>query len=404
MTAALLQDNNKDSNMKILRIDPFHGASGDMLLAAMLDAGVPEDVIFKPLYELLPEEFKVSSKKVKRHNLSATELTIKERSNPGGRFRNLHDLLSIIEKSDISERGKNNARRCISNLAKAEARIHCIPAEEVHFHEIGAIDTIIDTIGFMAALDYLSVEEIYVSPTAVGSGVVRTEHGEMPLPVPAVMELLKGFTVRHCNEIEGMELCTPTGAMLLAGLGRPLSEMPLARPVVSGYGAGRNDPPGFSNCLRLTLMEVQPVSMNMEEMIQAETVIDDQTPEQISWAAEQIRKAGAVETAITTVALKKGRTGFLLSILLDKALSDQVFNTLFKETTTLGVRYFPVKRRTLERRFVRRDTRWGKVTVKQGILDDHVLTSSPEYEDCAEIASRERVPLKDVFKEANRDG
>ena len=389
--------------MKILRIDPFHGVSGDMLLASMIDAGVPEEVIFQPLYKLLPDEFQVSSKKVKRHNLASTELTILKGTKLETGFRNLKDLLALVEKSDLSDKGKGSARRCLSNLSAAEAKIHGIPVEQVHFHEIGAVDTMVDTLGFMAALDYFSVEEIYVSPVAVGAGTVKTEHGEMPLPVPAVVELLKGFPVRQCDEIEGMELCTPTGAMLMAGLGRPVSEMPMATPIASGYGAGAKDPPGFSNCLRVTVMERHLPSMNPEEMIKAETVIDDQTPEQISWAAEQIRRAGAIETSITPVMLKKGRTGFLLSILLDRSLVDQVFEIVFRETTTLGIRYFPVQRRILERRIVQRKTPWGCVSVKQGILDNKVVTSSPEYEECAEIAVREGVPLKDIYKETNRE-
>jgi uncharacterized protein (TIGR00299 family) protein len=390
--------------MRILRIDPFHGASGDMLLAAMLDLGVPEHVVFSELARMLPGEFSVQVRKVMRRNIEATGLTIVENKEAVSRFRNLHDLLALIRKSSLPAARKTDAERCVRNLASAEAGIHGIDVEDVHFHEIGAVDTVIDTVGFMAALDHLEVEEIYVSPVAVGWGVANMEHGEMPLPVPAVLELLKGFQLRHCAGAENMELCTPTGAMLLAGMGRPLAEIPLASPVASGYGAGSHDPPGFANCIRLTLMDVCDLHGTGGGMIQAETVIDDQTPEQLSWAVERIRKAGAVETAITSVMLKKGRTGFLLSMLFHDSVREQVFDVLFRETTTLGVRYYPVERRVLERRTLVRDTPWGKISVKQGVKDGRVVTESPEFEDCARLADAAGAPLKEVFRHATGRG
>lgn len=392
-------------NMKVLKIDSFNGVSGDMLLSALIDTGIPESKIFEPVRQALGDEsISLYTERVKRGAFSALKLVIDENNRKTPFFRDLHALFTIVDRSSLSELRKIDARRCLENLARVEARIHGIPLEKVHFHEVGGVDTLIDTIGFMAALDYLEIEEVFVSPVAAGNGMVTTEHGEMPLPVPAVVDLLKGLPIQGRSSIQNMELCTPTGAMLLAGVGKPIHEMPDACPVASGYGAGHNNPEGFANCLRVIVMEALSEGVkgdiNFESMIQAEAVIDDQTPEQIAWASAQLERAGAVETSITPVTLKKRRPGFRLGILFNEKDMHKIFHTLFLETTSLGVRYYPVRRQTLQRQIVVKNTPWGKVSVKQGILNGEVVTSSPEYQECAAIAERENVPLKEVFKAA----
>ncbi|MBR9976475.1 MAG: nickel pincer cofactor biosynthesis protein LarC, partial [Bacteroidetes bacterium] len=312
-----------------------------------------------------------------------------------GRQRGYREIVELIDASTLAESVRERARAMFLNLAKAEARVHDMPIEEVHFHEVGAVDSIIDIVGTAICIDILGVDAVYSTPLRTGSGtVIRTQHGMMPVPAPATMELLKGYPV----ELTALpyELTTPTGATIIA----TLSSGVLARDCVLrvdaiGYGAGTKEFPELPNMLRLVVGEIDTPSTD-EALLLLETNIDDMNPELYPYVLERLLETGARDAWLTPVLMKKGRPAHVLTVLGDEAHRDILLSLLWNETSTTGVRIQTVTRRILPRSVEQVQTRFGAVTVK-GIQRDGTQLCVPEFEECRRIARERNLPLIEVY-------
>jgi hypothetical protein len=312
--------------------------------------------------------------------------------------RRLADLLAIVERSALSERARAAAGDLFRRLARAEARVHGVAVEEVHFHEVGAIDSIVDACGAVVALELLGWPRAVASPPELGSGFVKTAHGLLPVPPPAVLELLLGLPVRPGGPPG--EAVTPTGAALLAGL-FSLGPLPPHRPVRVGYGAGTARWPDRPNVARLTLAEAEArPAAGDEPLVVVECNLDDVTGQLAARAIEQALAAGALDAWAAPLTMKKGRPGLLLGALCEPARREAVARVFLTETSTLGVRFTRVERQALQRELTPVETRYGTVLVKVARLDGRVVNAHPEYDDCLALAEERGVPVKEVLAEA----
>lgn len=401
--------------MNVLFFDPYHGAAGDMIVGALLDLGAPLERLAGPLERMLPGAFTLGAERVKRGGIRATQFRVHltESSDAAGHpRRHLKDVLELIDRADLSDWVRQTAHGCFQRLAEVEAAIHGTTPERVHFHEVGAVDSIVDTVGALLAVEALGPERIYSAPVALGRGVTACEHGTLPLPVPATAALLQGFLTRPAApdrpDLVDLEMCTPTGAMLLTALAEPVAAMPAMRPERIGCGAGTREDPGIANLIRAVWGRTDEAAAppargaSATAMIQIECVIDDMPAELMGFLFERLHGAGAVEVTTQAVGLKKSRPGVLLSVLLEPSLLEHVRDAIFAETTTFGMRYFPVERFVLDRRHVAVETPWGPVGVKLGLQGGRTVTASPEYEDCRKIAEQKGVALREVYAAAIR--
>ena len=390
--------------MKTLYFDCFAGASGDMILGALVGIGVDERHLAGQLSLLGVAGYEIDFASVDRSGISATKADVRVPHEHA--HRHLGDILKIIYDSGLSDGVKERAAHIFSRLAEAEARVHNLPVERIHFHEVGAMDAIIDVVGACVGFEALGIERFVSSPLHVGSGMVEMAHGRFPVPPPAVAELLKDAPV-YSSDITG-ELVTPTGAAIISTVASEYGPLPKMKIKRAAYGAGSRDYPRFPNALRLILGEsfaeeerlASASQQGMEErLVMLETNIDDMSAQRFGYLMERALEVGALDCFFTPVQMKKNRPGVLVSILCRPEESGKLCELLFTETTTLGVRESEVKRRALEREIVRVETRFGAIDVKVAHLNGQVMNEMPEYEQCLAAARRANVSLSFVEEE-----
>jgi uncharacterized protein (TIGR00299 family) protein len=375
--------------MKICYLDAFSGISGDMTVGALIDAGASADAVIDALASL---GARVSVEKTRRGGVTASKFRVEKESGAG--HRHLPKILEMIAGSRISERAKRDAAAVFTKLGEAEARVHGTAIEKVHFHEVGAMDSIADIVGACVALDLLGVEELRCSAINVGSGTVKTEHGVLPVPAPATAVLLEGKPV-YARGPE-VELTTPTGAAIVATLAAGFGAMPAMRIGSIGYGAGDRDFAERPNVLRAMVGES---AMAPEAMLVSviEANIDDANPQVLGYAIERLMEAGALDASLAPIQMKKNRPGSLLRVIARPEDQETLAQLIFAETSTLGLRIHSAERRVEERSVIRVDTEFGKIRVK---VSRHGMFA-PEYEDCRAIAARTGTPLLKVIAAAN---
>ena len=385
--------------MTFAYFDCFSGISGDMTLGALVDAGVSIDALRAELAKLNLPGYEIRADKVTRSGIAATKVTVVV-NQKDQKSRHLSDIVSIIGSSTLSSTVKEKSSRIFTRLADAEAKVHGTTPDKIHFHEVGAVDSIVDNVGSVIGLELLGVTRIMTSAINVGSGMVKTAHGMIPIPAPATAELLTNIPFYQSST--QFELATPTGAVIISTLGSSFGPMPLMKVNRIAYGAGDKDFPGQPNVLRLMIGEM--VATDEEDTsIVIETNIDDMNPQVYDYFIEKLIQQGAQDVYLTPIIMKKGRPAILLSVLTDKSKSDVMLNTLFRETTSIGVRIQEVGRRKLSREIGEVDTVYGKIRIKISRRGNEILTVTPEYEDCRRIAEERQIPLKQVMEEAKKN-
>lgn len=378
--------------MKTLYFDCFAGASGDMILGAMVAAGVDPGFLREQLSLLGVSGFSIDFETVNRSGLSATYTRVETAHEHS--HRSIADIKQIIHGSDLSGAVKQRAVQIFTRLAEAEARVHNEPVEHVHFHEVGALDAIVDVVGAAICFDALKIERFVCSPLHVGSGMMKMAHGQFPIPPPAVTELLKGVPF-YATEIKG-ELLTPTGAAIITTVCSEYGPIPAIKTEATGYGAGTREYQDFPNVLRVLVGESEARDATDERLWMLETNLDDASPQIIGHIMDRVLALGALDCFFTPVQMKKNRPGVLLSVLCGRDEKEAVMKLLFTETTTIGVRSYEVTRRALQRSVVRVETQYGPIDVKVAHLDGRVVNEMPEFEQCREAAAQAGVPLKIV--------
>lgn len=395
--------------MKTIRsayFDCFSGISGDMVLGALVDAGADLRAIEGELRRLGLEGWKISASKVQRRAIFATH--VKVETEEQHHHRGLSIILKRIDDAKLAPRAADRARRIFTRLAEAEAHVHQMPIEQVHFHEVGAVDSIIDIVGAAIGFEILGIDEFACSPLDVGAGQVKTAHGLLPVPAPATAELLRGAPTYSSGLAR--ELVTPTGAAIAATLATRYAEMPAMTLRAIGYGAGSADNAEKPNVLRILIGEraasdvVEPsgASEYWDAPVTAiETNLDDMSPQIYGYFADKALEAGALDVFSTPAQMKKNRPGLLVTILTEPANVSRLIDLVFRETTTIGVRTYEVRRKTLPREWVPMTTAFGEVRMKISRLNGAVVNATPEYEDCRKIAAERGVPLKQVMAAAS---
>jgi len=377
--------------MRICYLDAFSGLSGDMTVGALIDAGADATALFEILGALgTGAQFSVD--KTKRRGIEASKFRVT--AGDGKAHRHLSHILKMIEAAALPQRAGERARQIFERLGAAEAKVHGVPVEKVHFHEVGAVDSICDIVGACVALELLAVEALYCSAVNVGSGTVSTEHGIMPVPAPATAELLIGRPVYSRGP--AVELTTPTGAAIAATLATAFGPMPPMLIVATGYGAGDKDFAEHANVLRALIGETTNAAESTTISV-IEANIDDSTPEVLGYAMERLMAAGALDVTIQPVLMKKNRAGQLLRVLSTPALQEAMAAILFAETSTFGLRIYPAERRVKARRISEVETDYGRVRIK--ISEDGSF--APEYEDCRKLAEERAIPLRRVMEAAS---
>ena len=426
--------------MKILYFDAFNGAAGDMILGAFLDAGLPLAALKDALGSLGLRDYEVSAGQVLRAGVTATKFQLLERSpaavapgaerahehrhehehahghgqehahghdhggesgprdaprshSGGHAHRSLKEIHHLIEHSSLAAAGKARARAMFDRLAEAEAAIHGMPVEQVHLHEVGALDSIIDVVGAVFAFEWAAADRVIVSPLNVGGGTVRSAHGQFPVPAPATVRLLGDAPVYSAGP--RMELLTPTGALVLTGYASGFGPMPPMRVQQAGYGAGDRDFADTPNVLRLLVGESDE-SASAERIVVLECEIDDMNPQLFGPLMDRLYAGGALDVFYAPVQMKKNRPGTLVTVLAPPARRDQLVAIVFRETTTIGVRYSEVQRERLDREFVQVETPLGPVRFKVARRGGAIVNGAPEFDDCVRIAGERHMPVKDV--------
>ena len=378
--------------MKIAYFDCISGIAGDMTLGALLHAGMPLDYLRTELAKLHVHGFEIVEKSVVHSGIAAVHVDVVTEHQH--EHRHLAHIIHIIESSTLSDRVKNQAVRIFTRLAEAEAKVHGTTPEEVHFHEVGALDAIVDVVGSCIGLEYFDVDAVVSTPLRLGTGTVKCAHGSMPVPVPAVVELTRGVPTTR-TMIDG-ELTTPTGAAILTTLASsygPLTEF-ISEHV--GYGAGTKIREETPNVLRISIGRVNG-TYETDHSLLLETNIDNMNPEIFGYLTDLLFEAGAHDVYMTPIYMKKGRPGTLLSVITDESKADDIFEILFRETSTLGVRIERVSRRKVKRRSATVTTPFGPVRVKVA-CGNGFERFAPEYEDCARIAREKKIPLLSVYE------
>ncbi|MCD4733319.1 nickel pincer cofactor biosynthesis protein LarC [bacterium] len=367
--------------MKIAQLNCFSGVSGNMLLGALINAGLEQAALERELAKLNLVGFSLSVERVRRGSIAGTLVNVLCEEQHA--HRHLNDIEAIINSSALSSTVKERAVAVFRRLAAAEAQVHGTSIDEVHFHEVGALDAIVDIVGTVAGLELLGVERLYSSPLSLGTGTVDCAHGRLPVPAPATLELLKGVPIRQ-TAIEA-ELVTPTGAALVTTLAEGFNPPPSMRVEAIGYGAGSREL-ASPNLLRLTLGETQQAPTLHDEVVLLETDLDDATGEELAHTAERLRELGVLDVSLLSLQMKKGRPGVRLSVLVQPELADAAEETIFRQTGSFGLRRQTIGRTILERSFETIKTKYGSVKVKVGRHRGVVVSVVPEYEDCRKLA------------------
>lgn len=383
--------------MRTLYLDCFAGISGNMLLGALLDLGLPEEVLRAELAKLPVNGYELIIKRVEKRGVSATYLDVKLGFFQSRQHRHLPDITRIIDESALDPAVKERAKKVFRRLAEAEAKVHGTTVDDIHFHEVGAVDAIVDIVGAVFALHWLGVERIHTSKLITGSGFVKCSHGRMPVPAPATAELLHGIPWENGDIAK--ELVTPTGAALVVTLAHGFGGVPEGfTSEAVGYGAGTWDL-DIPNVLRAMLGQT-PAEAGPAEHIVVEANIDDLNPQVYPHVMDRLFAAGARDVWLTPIIMKKGRAATQLSVLCDTATFPAVAALLLAETTTIGMRYYPVSRMEADRKMAAVETPWGPVNIKISSLAGQVANVAPEYEDCRRLAAEHGLPLKVVWQKA----
>jgi len=392
--------------MTVIYFDCFAGAAGDMILGALVDAGLPFDALQRALGSLAVDGYEVSADRVVKHGITAVKFRVRElaAAGEGGRpdhpHRHLRDIRVAIDRSALGPAAKARATRMVARLAEAEAAIHGMPVEHVHLHEVGAIDSIVDIVGAAFALEWLAADRIVVSPMNVGGGTVRTAHGVLPVPAPATLRLL-GEAPVYARGPE-VELLTPTGALVLTEYATSFGPLPAMRVERIGYGAGDRDLPDTPNVLRVlvgTADAATAAAPAMRVTVMA-CEIDDMNPQIFGALMDRLLADGALEVFYQPVQMKKNRPGTLMTVVCRPADRRRLADLVFRETTTIGVRYHEMDRECLERASEPVTTPWGEVRIKVARRDGKVLNAQPEFDDVARLAAEHGVPIKEVHSQA----
>ena len=393
--------------MRIAYFDCFSGVSGDMTLGALLACGADETELRERLGALNVPGYELHIRRVTRQGITATDVDVHLIEAEQGHGRHLSDIAAILESSALPPGVRQKALAIFTRLADAEAKIHGTTREQIHFHEVGAVDAIVDIVGSCLLLDMLGVERVVTSSIPCGHGTIKCQHGIMPVPAPATMELLQGFPV-HSVDIKG-ELVTPTGAALLTTLSDPTTagKMPAMRVLTSGFGAGKKQfKPDMPNLLRVILGETEEAAIGEDKTPQTvavlETNLDDQNPEGFDLLMERAFAAGALDVFFTPIQMKKNRPATLLTVLCPPDKADALAALLFRETGTFGIRAREQRRYTLDRSWRTVTTEFGDIRLKAGTWLGEEVTVAPEYEDCKRAALAHDVPLRRVYEAAQR--
>jgi uncharacterized protein (TIGR00299 family) protein len=381
--------------VRIAYFDCFSGISGDMTLGALIDAGVNRDAISQGIQSLGLSDCRLTIETVMRGAFRATHVRV--HSTPEHAHRHLRHVLELIDRSDLTERQRKLAGSIFQRLAQAEAKVHGTTIEKVHFHEVGAVDSIADIVGSAVGLDLLGADRIVAGPVPTGQGNIRIAHGTVALPAPGTAELLRGVPLRDVP-IEA-ELTTPTGAAILTSVADAFGPLPAMTIEAVGYGAGSRDLQQQPNVLRLFVGH-DAAAFDTDEAWMLETNLDDVAGEMVGYCIGRLWSAGALDVFTTPVQMKKDRPGVRLAVLCDLAQVEKLETILFQETGTLGIRRWPVARHKLRRQPHRVRTHWGEVQGKLGRLPDGTASFAPEYDACREIAQRHGVPLREVYRAA----
>lgn len=392
--------------MKIAYFDCFSGAAGDMIVAALLDAGASFDELQKRLAGLNVPGFTLKAEKVRKQGFAATKFDVIVDPAAPKPHRHLHHIEKIITDSQLSDSVKTRAVAIFGRLAAAEAKAHGTAIEKIHFHEVGAIDAIVDIVSSVICLDLLGVDEVRCSPLVVGSGTVRCEHGLMPVPAPGTAALIEGCAIAPTDETG--ELLTPTGAAILTTLSKQFGPLPAMTIGASGSGAGTRDGKTRPNLLRLFLGQADAVG-ETDEIVVLEANLDDTTGQIVGQAIERLFEAGALDAFCTPITMKKGRPAIMVTVLAEPIAADKLERTLFEETPTFGVRRYSARRRKLRRDWQSVETPFGQIRIKTGRLGEKIVSAAPEYEDCHQAAIVTGSPVRAVIAAAvtawqNRQG
>jgi pyridinium-3,5-bisthiocarboxylic acid mononucleotide nickel chelatase len=398
---------------RVLYFDCFSGISGDMTLGALIDAGLPLDDLIRALGSLALGDVELRAEKVLRTGVSATKFSVHEgplspepgTQNPTAKphpHRHLPKIFKMIDGSSLSAEGRERAKAMFQRLGEAEAAIHQMPVEKVHLHEVGALDSIIDIVGTVFAMDWAGADRIVCSPLNVGGGMVSSAHGMFPVPAPATVKLL-GKTPVYSGAVQ-KELVTPTGALIATTYASSFGPIPAMAVERVGYGAGDRDDPVTPNVLRVLIGEEAALGSPKRDEREGggdrvtviECEIDDMNPQIFGLVMDRLYTAGALEVFYIPVQMKKNRPGTLLTVVAPPALRTTMTDLIFRETTTIGLRHYDVDRECLERTIVPVETPIGTVRVKVASRDGRVLNATPEFEDCAALAAAHNLPVKDV--------
>jgi len=382
--------------MRCLYFDCFSGISGDMTLAALIDLGVPRRHLVSELGKFPLKNYRLEIRTAMCRGISGKRLRVitEKKHKAHHHHRTFADIETMIARSKLSSTVKERSLSVFGRLARAEAKVHCKKPAEVHFHEVGAVDSIVDIVGTMIALEYLDVEHLCASSLALGSGFVTCEHGTLPVPVPATVLLLKGIPV-HDSGIRA-ELVTPTGAALISSLAAGFGAMPAMRMHSVGYGAGSREHEDRPNMLRIIRGELQ-AAVVQDSVFVLEATIDDMSPEWAGFAMEKLFEAGALDVAFISAQMKKNRPGLLISVVARPEDRHVLSAAMLEHTTTAGVRMQPAERATLARETISVKTRLGSLRAK--VL--HAETGRrlvPEYEACAKLARKKKLPLREIYE------
>lgn len=380
--------------MKILYYDCFSGISGDMNLGAMLDLGIDEAFLINELEKLNLEGWKLEATKDQRHGIKGTKVTVKQTRNEHA-YRHLTDIEKIVDDSTLDTETKELSKKIFMKIAEAEASVHGIQIDTIHFHEVGAVDSIIDIVGAAICFNALKIDAVHVSVVELGGGMVKCDHGKLPVPAPATAEIIKNIPVKKGGV--DFEATTPTGAAIIATLGTVFNSSVPIKIINTGYGVGHKDHPDVPNLLRVFLGETTEASDPGHEALVIECNIDDMNPEFFEHISEKLFKTGASDVFLTNIIMKKGRPGIVLNVICETELADAVKGILFTESTTLGIRSFPFRKDTLVRKFETLNTIYGPVSVKRSFYRGAEVSCKPEFDECRRIASEKGLPVKEVY-------
>jgi len=389
--------------MKIAYFDCFSGISGDMISGALLDAGLKKEDLEKELSKLNLSGYRLEVKKTTKRGLTATQVKVEIEER--GVERKLRDIINGIENSKLEEEDKKQIKKIFYKIGEAEAQIHQKDIKDIHFHEVGGMDSIIDITSAVLGLRILGIKEVYSSALPLGNGFVKCAHGNIPVPAPATLEILKGIPV-YSSGIKS-EMVTPTGAGIISSFAKKFGEMPLMKVERIGYGSGEKD---FTipNILRVNIGEKILKDGNIaddyiyDEATLIESNIDDMNPEFYDYIMDRLFLLGALDVFLTPIRMKKNRPAHMLSIIVYKQNLKEILEVLFSESTTLGVRIREVKRLRLAQKNFITETKYGKIRVKVGMFKGEIKNIAPEYENCKKIAKQHQIPLKEVYEEAKK--